>query len=218
MAPQAVVALSELLRPDGSTVSDAAAMGLGELGPIALPALPSLIRVLRDARAGRQIAAAVTMATALAKIAPNNGASGEGVAVLMEGLTLHDQRARVVAAEAIGEFGPAALVAIPRMIELLKQATDNPNLWRLRQATARSLGLIAPTTDQADHVLAALIRSLDERPDELGVHEVIEALARFGPKAGGAVPRLRSLLQTNKVHPHATATAKEVVAKLERAR
>jgi HEAT repeat protein len=192
---------------------------LGRIGPAASDAVLDLVRVLRNARTGKQTFAAVTIAAALGKIAPKHATSGEAIAVLVDNLDLPPGQSTCIdAAEAIGHFGPAAVVAVPRLVELLKEATDNENLSiLLRENAAQSLGLIAPDTDQADRVVAALIDALEKQPNRVGVKAVIRSMAQFGPKAAGAIPILRSLLTEHKIDAETTATAEKVLAELEKA-
>ena len=49
------------------------------------------------------------------------------------------------------------------------------------------MGLIARgDTPEANQVVTALLASLEKRPDGPGTKEIIEALARFGPKAASS--------------------------------
>ena len=61
---------------------------------------------------------------------------------------------------------------------------------------ARALGQIAPGTPQADPAVSALTELLlevQERLGQVGLEAIVEALARFGPEATGAIPPLREL-------------------------
>ncbi len=161
------------------------------------------------------------IAAALGKIAPNDARSVAAIAVLVETLKLPPgQHECMDAAEVIGHYGSAAVVAVPRLVELLKESTDNEDLSNLlRDNVARSLGLIAPKTVQADHVVAALIDSLEKKPNHrMGVKTVVEALAPFGPKAAGAIPALRSLQTTHKTGSDASTAAEKVISELEKAK
>ena len=98
------------------------------------------------------------------------------------------------AADALGEFGPAAAEVVPNLIELL---TEGPSAVRIPAVTA--LGRIAPGTPHETEAVETLVESLHMSPDSQGTTEIIEALARFGRKADVAIPRLKELeLAANK--------------------
>ena len=205
------------LEDESAQVRCMAARAVRHFGPAAAPALASLFRNLREAVADKRTGDAVEFALALGKIAPKDGSFTEAKAVLVAALTSDDGAARSNAAWDIGALGPAATAAVPALIELLKGATDNRDPWGDRKRAARSLGLIARDTPEANQVVTALLASLEKRPDGPGTKEIIEALARFGPKAARAIPLLRSLLNANKVNAVDTELAEKVLAELERA-
>ncbi len=82
--------------------------------------------------------------------------------------------------------------AVPSLIELLERGPGLPG----RAIAAKAIGRIAPATSQEDQAVAALTKSLQVEPDSPGTTEVIEAIARFGPKAVSAIPRLKELAHT----------------------
>ncbi len=87
---------------------------------------------------------------------------------------------------------------------MLRNALDEQEfgLYEYGSSIAKGLGRIAPGTRSADAAVAILIETLDFRPRirEMGSEalnarlEAIEALSAFGPRAAGAVPRLRAWL------------------------
>lgn len=114
----------------------------------------------------------------------------------------------MMATDSLAEFGPAAVSAIPALIELLRHGPIPA-----QSSAAKALGRIAPATPQEDAALAALMERLRADPYLLGITEVIEAIARFGPRAAPALPRLEKLAQS----PEATVrdAAKSAMAALK---
>ena len=188
MEKESVAALMAVLKPEETDLSTAVVTALGEFGPAAAPAVPGLLETLRQAVAERNAWVAVWTAAALGRIAPDAASSAEAIAVLVGSLTPApgDGFLRNKAAEALGDFGPAAESATPGLIELLKRGPSSG-----RAMAAKALGRIAPATSHADQAIAALTESLRTEPDLQCITEVIQAIARFGPKAvlGNPSPR-----------------------------
>jgi HEAT repeat protein len=190
MVRESVAVLLEVLKPEESDVSTAALAALGKFGPAAAPAVPVLLRTLRQAIANRKLWLAVWCAATLSRVAPDTPSSREALTFLVGYLKVAPANGllRFKTAEALGEFGPAAAEAVPSLIQLL---TRGPLPGRI--PAAKALGRIAPGTPQDHRAIAALAESLVTSPDFQGTAEVIEALVRFGPKAAVAIPRLKEL-------------------------
>jgi HEAT repeat protein len=117
-----------------------------------------------------------------------------------------DPRVRCAACGMLGTFGPASAQAIPALVELLRHSTSGRqaasagsggNEQRAWAATA--LGKIAPGTLQADRAASALLESFQAGSAGAPTIPVINALARFGPLAHAAIPRLRELQKSRNV-------------------
>ncbi len=190
MARESVMVLLEVLKPEETDLSTAALAALGEFGPAAAPAVPVLLQTLRQAIADRKIWLSVWIAGTLSRIAPDAPSSHEALVYLEEFMRTAPGYGllRFKAADALGEFGPAAVAAVPSLIDLL---TRGPLPGRI--PAAKALGRIAPGTAQDDRAVEALAESLRMDPDSRGTLEVIEALTRFGQKAAIAIPRLKEL-------------------------
>ncbi len=190
MVRESVAVLLEVLKPEESDVSTAALAALSEIGRDAAPAVPALLQALRQAIADRKAWLAVWSAATLGRVAPDDPSSREALVFLLGFLRNAPGNGflRFKAAEALGDFGPAAAEAVPSLIELL---TQGPLLARI--PAAKALGQIAPGTPQDDRAIAALVESLGMGPDLQGTPEIIEALSRFGQKAAVASPRLKEL-------------------------
>ncbi len=111
---------------------------------------------------------------------------------LIEGLDSTDPDFREGVFWALARFGPDAAPAIPALLRLLKEPVDKVH-WRYHGSAASALGQIAPGTTDADRVIPTLIEVLQSDRNGWTTCETISALARFGPKASRAVPRLREL-------------------------
>ena len=181
----------------------AAAYLLGTLGTDAAEAIPALIEAmscpfdptfvgpgkLDDPWAWDP---AVAASRALSQIAPRTRRADEVIHALTDVLQTGHPRRQVVAAHALGRFGPAAVAAVPALIDVVKSdaVTEPGPLDGASAATA--LGRIAPETPSADEVVAVLTESLRSGTPSTR-QSAIEALTRFGPKAAPAISRLRDL-------------------------
>jgi HEAT repeat protein len=193
-AGEAVAGLAEAVRTGDPSWRPLAIGSLREFGPAAEPAIPALLQALRDALARKDEAFSFegqAAAGALAKIAPGTRSSGVAVAALTEVMRSSHPSWWSWAAEALGEFGPAAEPAIPALIRALHQARagkdERPSYGF---AVARALGRIAPGTKSADAALSALTEAL-QSPSEARLW-AISALSAFGEKATGVIPQLRA--------------------------
>ena len=123
---------------------------LGEIGPEAAAAIPSLIVALKQEKVPRPLRTPPSSAIALGKV---------GIAAvpeLLECLRDAQPRVRASAAIALGFVGPKAKAAVPALAELL---TDHAP--EVRQAAALSLGEIDLHTKELPAVLVALTRDDD---------------------------------------------------------
>jgi HEAT repeat protein len=142
------------------------------------------------------------------------------VAALTE--TLNDKRpwVRSAAARALGEFGPAAKEAVPRLIEMLGDQTStevtlplpkrplsaqDKQLYeelsammkrgQVREGVAATLGRIGPDARAAVPALIEAAKGKDRA--------AIEALGQIGPDAAAAVPVLTELLKDSRLQFYA---------------
>jgi HEAT repeat protein len=164
--------LVEVLSDGDNNVATAAVTALGEIGPPAREAVPSLLTAYRDfAPAFRGY-----VVRALGKI---GSASREVIQALSESITTSGKSECVAECSALGDLGPAAESAVPVLIK----AMENPVL---RRAAAEALGKIGAPV--ADVVPALTFRMQDA---DRGVRlTVAESLGRIGPAARDATERL----------------------------
>jgi len=208
--------LHAALEDESSQVRFWAAGALGHAGRGIDPFLPALIRhaeqdadpEVREVCAD-EIGAYIKPAAVTTAVVP----------ALIEALASPAQRMRCASCGMLGRFGPTAAPAIPAVIRVLERGLHKPNerperyMTDQRSWAATALGRIAPGTPKADEAAAALVEALEADPTLGDTSDVIEAIARFGPAAKGAIPRLRALAQD----PHASIreAAQNALATLE---
>jgi HEAT repeat protein len=156
--PRVIAALTAELRLNPVP----AARGLAKCGAMALPATKDLVTLLQSPQSDVRWNAART----LGKIG-----DADAIAPLSAALSDSHELVREHAAEALGEFGPAAAAAVDRLVEALKDPHAN-----VRRDTARALGQIGQPARKAIPILREIA---NDDPDE-GVRQA----------AGGAVKRL----------------------------
>jgi HEAT repeat protein len=156
-------------------VRRAAAEWLGEIGPEAREAVPSLTKLLKD----RDVRVRLRSAAALWNI----DRGGDLLAVMRAGLQDDNPAIRAEAATGLGFVFRSE--GRPAVTALMKHLWDDDSL--VRSAAAESLGRIGPPTEKAVPALIALLRGEEEDH----VHSAAaEALGRFGPAAKEAMPVL----------------------------
>jgi len=193
---------------------------LAGLGRDAGPAIPNLIKTVSEpfdaamVGPGRMLIAsedpAIPAVHALSKIAPGTSSSGEVIEALTKVVrTAHPDR-RAAAANALGEFGPAAIEAVPALIDFVKQNVAIKAGFGGASA-AFALGKIAANTQLADDAISSLTEALEGESEHMR-QQAIEALLRFGPKATVAIPRLRKLVDDP--HPWVRSAAEKALIQL----
>ncbi len=195
---EVVAMVAKCLKSGNAFVRSQAVSALGNFGPAAVPAIPELIRLLREAIASERLDLALELATALRQIEPTNTAAHEIIPMVIEILAPKRKDLHISAAKVAGLFGPAAAGAVPGLIAMLQRSIDRYARYGTRTAAAAALGQIAPGTPQEYQAVLALTDSLRTRKDLVqnspeDDRVVIEALARFGPKAAAATDELRKL-------------------------
>jgi HEAT repeat protein len=133
------------------SVRSAAAEALGKIGPIARPAVPSLIQALKDVNPFVRLDAAVAM-----RRIEGNGA--RAVPVLIDLLTERSETQRQEllwseAANALGEIGPDAKQAVPALIRVLSLGSGEA-----RDQAASALGKIGSLAKAAEPELLKALK------------------------------------------------------------
>jgi HEAT repeat protein len=211
----AVPALVASLRSGDAKVRSEAATLLGALKADAASAIPELLRVLNEPLVpgvgpifgpDMTLDPACAAAWALGRIAAGSVEAKNVMTALMEVARSGPVSRRGWAAYGLGEFGPAAVEAVPILVKLIKEST--PDQQNENEAAAvEALGKIAPGTPSADQAIAGLLPVLNSKLPSLAM----EALSRFGPKAAAAIPRLRAL-KDDRDRAVSNAAAKSLLA------
>ena len=159
-----------------------AIQSLGKLGPLAKPAVPVLLKCLRDKVADVRNATA----RALPEIKP---VEKEVVAALASTLNDKDVYVRTAAAGALGDVGPAAGSAVPSLLTALKDED-----WGVVQSAAIALGEIGVSEPS---VISGLSRALKNRAAHVQM-AAAEALGKMPRAAAPAVGNLIAVLSDNR--------------------
>jgi HEAT repeat protein len=128
----------------------------------------------------------------------------EHVPTLIVALGSRDQAVRCIAASGLGAFGPAAISAVPALIETLRVSLHSPveastsalPRWVPRdaaEAAAGALGAVAPAAASMEAISALREALRSSRAVPRGA--AAAALVRFGPTAAVALPDLIKALR-----------------------
>jgi HEAT repeat protein len=116
----------------------------------------------------------------------------ETVNAMIAGLSDPDYRVRLASVDVLETFGERAVPAIPAMVKAL----GDTNKF-VRWSAARTLGRLAePATerDQAEKVVAGLMRLLNDREDLSVRITAASSIEQYGPAAKEAVPLLARVI------------------------
>jgi HEAT repeat protein len=227
--------LVDALEDSDPSLRFSAARVLGGAGPAAQVAIPALIAILGEpvgpgpaapsvpaiARLRAEFSPdrwdpACEAARALARIAQgaDAGASQEAVAALASTLRSEHAWRRNAAAEGLFLIGQGAAAATPALASALAESVtaEGPGGQGSNSWAARALGLAAPGTAAEAEAIAALTRGLDSSAQGTRAYSA-DSLARFGPRASSALPRLRAL--RDGPDRFVSAMARSAVARLE---
>jgi HEAT repeat protein len=184
IGPAARDASPELLRifkGKDSALYAAAAAALGSIGYDAREAAPTLVQLLHHDDESVATAAALALTRVLP---PDSEELGEAVPVLIKSLKSRDAHVR---AEAVDALASAGRIALPALIELVKNwGKDGESAWQ----AAAALQMLGSQAAPAVPVLVSALSSGNERI----VDQAAGALGAIGAPARSAVPPLRHLL------------------------
>jgi HEAT repeat protein len=167
-SPAALNALIAGLKDDGDTPSDpeAAADALAELGPKAAPAMEALVELLPYHNE-------FVRSASVAAIAAIGGP--EAVKRVASALDDEDQMVQQTAADKLGDLGPAAAPAVPRLIELTRDSDDVGFL--VRHAAIEALGKIGSAAGAALPALQAIAKAEPDSTDGQLAAEAVERIS-----------------------------------------
>lgn len=147
----------------------------------------AILKQLSDPNKGIQVRAARTLADAPAELRPKL------MPKVMPLLKSERENDKYVAAQFLGECGPAAKAAVPDLLPMLKGTQYERN----RAAAAKALGQIlkdSKSDKEIDEVTAALIEAFkDPYPDVR--REAVTACGMIGTAAKACIPHLAPLLK-----------------------
>lgn len=153
------------------------------LGPEASPAIPKLMKLLRDKNRG----VVNTAMENLSAIGP------DAVPPLMAALAGKDTRLRENAATLLGGL-PVPASAVLKLTPYLKDPDS-----MVRAGAAKAIGHSG--TNLAVSVLPALIGALNQETNRITATFLISAIGNFGTNSSAAVPALRAILEAQPATP-----------------
>ncbi len=170
-AAEAVPELTELVGHKDPDVRMQAILALGEIGSASEPAVPSIIKTLKEDEFTNVRDAA---AYALGKIK----AKGPAEDALREALSSSDELLRTISAWALARTNPDDKELVDRAVRMIVEAFKSKDV-AVRRAAARA----AVEFDIAPQLIApALVDALKDK-DQTVVANAIDALSAMGPKA-----------------------------------
>ena len=176
--PGVVTALIEVINSDDPERPMHAAYALAKIGQDASDAVPHLIELYDDEDLNVRKAAIY----ALGEIYPH----AEIVATLVEALEDPSPQVQMSASDAIGKVGGDAIGAVPALLGLLERGD-----WQ-RLNAARTLNRVDESYIAT--TIPLLLELMDNDDPILQSLSAVE-LARLGPKASDALPKLREILR-----------------------
>jgi HEAT repeat protein len=164
-----------------------AADALAEIGPAAESTVPDLIRAIVEAAREKRPRVTWRASVALGRIAPGTKSASEAIAALHKLLQIPEPDFQIAAADALGDFGPAAEPAVPDLLQIVKKPSSEPADAQVMSSAAKALVRIAPGTPSSDEAMRGLT---------------------------AAIPQLREIAN-DKGRPVAGKAARETLAKIE---
>ncbi len=151
--------------------------------------LSAWVKQLRSDNRGLQLRAARALASAPADL------RGAIVPRVIPVLRSERENDKFVAAQVLGECGPAARKVVPDLLPML----EGTQFERNRAAAAKSLGQVlkdAQPSEEVDRVAAALAAKFNEDYDKYSDvrRESVRALGMIGPAAKRCIPKLARAL------------------------
>jgi HEAT repeat protein len=214
--------LIEALRDRDRQVRFDAATALGRIGPVASPAIPSLVALLNDPivvrsepnrwESKQSLDPACAAAVTLGRIANGTAAKDEAITALARTLYSDHAWRRNAAVQGLSMVGKEAASAVPDAVAFLAGAYSESGTLGADLQTVRLLGKAAPGSELFGHVMTLLVKLLDSKEGPTR-YEAAAALGELGPAASDAVPRLRALL--NDPDPFVSQEARRALELIE---
>jgi HEAT repeat protein len=198
LTPAAVPTLIEALGSRDQEVRCQAAWLLGRLGPEAESAVPALLAILKQSfdlqerKSTRPVDRTGDPACAAARALGQIGASEEAIASLAAMLSSDVPERVSCAALALGDLGPRAVAAVPRLIAAYDKVLKSKQHVIDQMSISDAIGRIAPKSASAPDAVAILVRALNSG-NEWVRRGAVQALGSFGEDGAAAIPKLRIL-------------------------
>ncbi len=177
-----------------------AARALGLMGPVAKPAIPTLMAVVEDE--SENVGYRCSAAKALGQLKFADAVPVLTRILRQRGELRHigqDSHMRGAAANALGLMGDKAMPAIPVLVAALEDESEAPGV---RSEAAEALGRL-----KYEPAVPALIKMLEEKDLRWGKHmasdlrkSVVRALGYMGPQGKTAVPTLIETLKDEETY------------------
>jgi len=144
---EVIASLAEMLSSDVPERVSCAALGLRDLGPRAVAAVPQLIAAYAKVLQSKQhIIGQMSISDAIGRIAPKSARAPHAITILVRALDSGDEWVRRGAALALGSFGEDAAAAIPKLRTLEQDpAKDVRAAARAAVATIEAASVEPPT-------------------------------------------------------------------------
>jgi HEAT repeat protein len=176
-----VDALVKQLKDPSADVRRAAAKSLGEMGADAMPAVPALIKALKD---DKDMFVRRFSAQSLGELGPDAKSAIKELTNAMKDPKKEVAEAATSALSKMGDEG------VPALVDTIK---DKKKDLKVRQMAIQSLGTMSKDTPKAAvTALADALKDADLRVTAVG------ALGDLGPNASSAVEAIQSVLKDNK--------------------
>lgn len=192
-AKAAVPELITRLKDEMTWSPDPLLTTLANIGPDAADAVPALLELAK--KRGRFSQQALDT---LARIGP---AGKEGIALCVENLDAKSPYDRKDAAKSLGEFGPVAKEAVPKLKELLEDPDESVRVWAAF-ALARITGDFAANIETLlSYWVPPSEPTVRLQPLSDANFDILSALVRLGPDAKPARERVHRTLFDSKASP-----------------
>ncbi len=113
---EVIASLAVMLSSDVPERVSCAALGLGDLGPRAVAAVPQLIAAYdRVLRSKSHVIGQMSISDAIGRIAPKSPSASDAIAILVRALDSGDEWVRRGAIQALGNFGKDAAAVLPKL-------------------------------------------------------------------------------------------------------
>jgi hypothetical protein len=151
-----------------------------------------LLKDLRSDNRGFQMRAAQALGKAPAELYPTL------VPLLIPVLKSERENDKFVAAQTLGDYGPAARAAVPELVPML----EGTQYERNRAAAAKALGQIlkdAQASAEVEKVTQALVKVFPDKYSDVR-REAVKACGMIGPAAASCIPDLPTMFDDDAHH------------------